>query len=256
MVLLAFLFILSGEQPVYAKTTSLQGPKGALLLALADSGDEAYDPFSDYSEFEEESEEEADINFFRNGRFFTMGLIAGSQAFTGNMGNIYKQSTTFGLYLSYFFDLRFALQFGFLTGDHKFSFKSKDPVGTTLNGNASFSVNSFDLKYYFNTQNVTRGLADLNPYTIFGFSNYYRTRTVGGIEGFTRDAAMGLDLGAGIEIPMLRNKMYFGIQGIYHYINFKDENQNLVIDIENVPTNFGTASGDIFEVLGILGVNF
>ena len=27
-----------------------------------------YDPFIDYSEFEEAGEEEADINFFRNGR--------------------------------------------------------------------------------------------------------------------------------------------------------------------------------------------
>ena len=37
---------------------------------LAQSGTDAYDPFVDYSEFEEVSEEEADINFFRNGRFF------------------------------------------------------------------------------------------------------------------------------------------------------------------------------------------
>ncbi|MFN9068010.1 MAG: hypothetical protein ACK5V3_12335, partial [Bdellovibrionales bacterium] len=41
--------------------------------------EEAYDPFSDYSEFDEASDEEADINFFRNGRFLTVGLAAGPQ---------------------------------------------------------------------------------------------------------------------------------------------------------------------------------
>ena len=35
-------------------------------------GDDVYDPFADYSEFEENSQEEADINFFRNGRFFNV----------------------------------------------------------------------------------------------------------------------------------------------------------------------------------------
>ena len=34
--------------------------------------EESFDPFSDYSEFDESSDEEADINFFRNGRFLTV----------------------------------------------------------------------------------------------------------------------------------------------------------------------------------------
>ena len=32
-----------------------------------------------------------------------------------------------------------------------------------------------DVKYYFNTQNVTRGLADLNPYILGGFGKIDRT---------------------------------------------------------------------------------
>ena len=52
-----------------------QAPK-SYLLAQTDP-EEAYDPFTDYSEFDEASDEEADINFFRNGRFFTVGLAMG-----------------------------------------------------------------------------------------------------------------------------------------------------------------------------------
>ncbi len=74
--------------------------------------------FTDYSEFDEESDEEADINFFRNGRFFTMGLAGGIRGFTGNFADTYESAPTFGLFLSYFFDLRLALSLGFQTGDH------------------------------------------------------------------------------------------------------------------------------------------
>ena len=34
------------------------------------SEDDTYDPFADYSEFDASEEEEADIRFFKNGRFF------------------------------------------------------------------------------------------------------------------------------------------------------------------------------------------
>ncbi|MCB0410979.1 MAG: hypothetical protein KDD22_00530, partial [Bdellovibrionales bacterium] len=55
-------------------------------------GTDAYDPFADYSEFESSEEEEAYINFFRNGRFFTLGFIGGYRTFTETMGDIISDS--------------------------------------------------------------------------------------------------------------------------------------------------------------------
>ncbi|MGE0634483.1 MAG: outer membrane beta-barrel protein [Pseudobdellovibrionaceae bacterium] len=221
--------------------------------ALAqDTADETYDPFSDYSEFEENAQEEADIHFFRNGRFVTMGLVAGPRSFTGNMGKVNGSAPMFGLFLSYFFDLRFALQFGFATGDHPFAVSGE---AKTFTGNTTLSKNSFDLKYYFNTQNVTRGLASLNPYMLLGISNNTRTMTLSGVSGFARDSAMGFNFGLGIEIPMMRNKMFFGAQALYQYVNFKDENLELELGKPAVKTGVKPA-GDILEIIGILGINF
>jgi hypothetical protein len=126
------------------------------VFAQAD-GDDAYDPFADYSEFDEASDEEADINFFRNGRFFTIGFAGGVRNFTGNLGKIYGSAPSYGLYMAYFFDLRMALQFSFLTGDHGLEFK--DPQETIV-GTVSFTLINIDMKYYLSSQNVTRGLAD------------------------------------------------------------------------------------------------
>src|ERR1700738_2564620 len=86
--------------------------------SASESSDSNFDPFSDYSEFEEGSEEEADVNFFHNGRMFSVGIIGGYESFTDVLGVIYKPNMTYGVFLSYFFDLRFALQVSYITVDH------------------------------------------------------------------------------------------------------------------------------------------
>ncbi|MFZ4403225.1 MAG: hypothetical protein ACOYOK_03915 [Pseudobdellovibrionaceae bacterium] len=235
--------------------SSLQPQKpseGSLLLAQSDP-DEAYDPFTDYSEFDENSDEEADINFFKNGRFFTVGLVMGYRGFTENFAKTYKSAPTFGLFISYFFDLRLALSMGLQTGDHAVSFKSTSPYNTDYTGNVSITSFNFDLKYYLSTQNITRGLADLNPYIIGGLGQFSRTYTISGLDGYSRDSTMGINLGTGIEIPLMRKKAYLGLQGTYHYVNFADENKQFVQGSERLER---TINGDIYDFLVILGMNF
>jgi hypothetical protein len=242
-----------------AQVFSTEKPLERHYLLAADDSDDSYDPFSDYSEFDEASDEEADIHFFRNGRFFTIGLVGGLRGFTGNLSTLYGSSPTYGLYLSYFFDLNLALQFGFVTGDHNFNVNFACDSGTCTNtGNVSLTMMNFHLKYYFNTQNVTRGLADLNPYLIGGLSQNYRTYTVSGVDGYSRDSVMGVDAGLGIEIPMMRRKAYFGIQSTFHYANFKDANTPLTgVDKNFKQYDTGVKpSGQNYDVLGILGLNF
>ncbi len=219
--------------------------------AQAQVSDETYDPFADYSEFEESAEEEADINFFRNGRFFTLGFIGGYRGFTETMGQIQKPAASFGLFLSYFFDLRFAMQLGFLTSDHQLSFQPA--TGSAVQGNVAITDISLNLKYYLNTQNVTRGLAKLNPYFLAGFSQVYRTTTVTNYTAYSKEGAMGFNLGAGIEIPLMRN-MYFGGQGAYQLVTFANESAQIVLD-DQTPTGLYN-KGDILTLSLILGLNF
>ncbi len=214
-------------------------------------GDDSYDPFADYSEFEENQEQEADINFFRNGRFFTLGVIGGYRGFTENLKNIYSGGPTYGLFLSYFFDLRFALQVSFLTGDHSLNFNA---ANTKVTGTIGYTSISVYLKYYFNTQNVTKGLADLNPYLAGGFSQVTRTSTVDGQDAFGKDSATGFDLGFGMEFPMMRNKMYLGWQATYQLVTFRGENTEIRL-AGNQPTGV-YPTGDSYYLVGILGVNF
>jgi hypothetical protein len=213
--------------------------------------DETYDPFADYSEFEEAEEEEADINFFRNGRFVTLGFLGGFRGMTENLGHLVQPAPAFGLFLSYFFDLRFALQFSFNTSDHAINIVGQTE---TASGTASFTNYGVDLKYYINTQNVTKGLAKFNPYIIGGFSEIQRTVSLNGVEGFSREGAMAVDLGLGFELPLMRNHMFFGLQGMFQLANFPDKNTQIIFNDGEQTGQY--PAGDTYTALAILGINF
>ncbi|HRK07203.1 MAG TPA: hypothetical protein PLZ57_05500 [Pseudobdellovibrionaceae bacterium] len=231
--------------------STLPAPKYSELGVLI-AQDDTYDPFADYSEFEESMEEEEDINFFRNGRLLTLGFQGGFRGWTQTLSSIYTSNISFGLFACYFFDLRFALQFGFTTSDHIIQVTS--PSTTAIRGTVGITDLSFNMKYYFNTQNVTRGLAELNPFILGGFSQVYRTIVVTGNSNFAKDSAFGFNLGGGIEVPMMRNKMFFGLQGLFQYLMFADENK-IILDENDVKTGVSPV-GDSFQITGVIGVNF
>lgn len=225
------------------------------LLAQND-GDDSYDPFADYSEFEEQSDEEADINFFRNGRFFTLGIGVGYRRFTNVMNEIYSPGTNFGIALTYFFDLRFGLQVGYTAGTHNLEIKTST---RDYRGNIDLTSTSFHLKYFLSAQNVTRGLATVNPYFVGGFSQNYRTFKVSGTEAYSRDGALGFDAGIGMEVPMMRNKIFVGLQALYQIVNFADENTELQFRDSGTNAIVSTniyPRGDIISATLILGINF
>lgn len=253
--LIAVYFVLSSASASAAQYLSSSNSDQRHYLLAENDIDDTYDPFSDYSEFDEASDEEADINFFRNGRFFTVGMNVGMRGFTGNLNKIYSSAPTFGLFLTYFFDLRLAMELGFQTGDHNFEVVHPSIAAESLRGNVSLTFLNVNLKYYFNTQNVTRGLADVNPYLTGGFSQVYRTYTIEGGDVSSREATVGVNTGLGVEIPIMRRKAFVGLQGVYRYVNFKDEN-TVLVNSESGNSYGITPKGDSFDAIALLGLSF
>ena len=258
---------------IFSSLSFLWGvPAGALALAitllvappqLRAQYDDQYDPFADFSEFEDDEQQRKDIEFFESGRLLTLGFVGGQRSWTDNNEQLFEAAPAFGLFLTYFFDLRFGMQVSFLTGDHYMSYPaSKDGLHPAVPGNNSFTSLSIDIKYYFNTQNVTRGLAMLNPYVLAGFSQNYRTVTLVDQDVFNKETAFGANFALGIEIPVMDGKLFIGGQGLYRFVNFPDEGQELIntrVDNSGVPVSkprgFVTR-GDVVEFLGVMGINF
>ncbi len=224
------------------------------LVRAQDSYD-AYDPFADYSEFEEASEEEADINFFKNGRFLALGLIVGYRSFSSTLGEIYDGGANFGVALNYFFDLKFSMVFSYTSSDHPYDI----PYGAIRqSGTVGMSGVGFDVRYYLNTQNVTKGLAKFNPYLSAGYTTTTLTQTISGQADIRKNSAGAFDLGFGTEFPLMRGKMYVGLEFQYQLINWPGENTKLIIDDGTgtpVETNYVPA-GDAYRILSSIGINF
>ena len=121
-----------------------------------------------------------------------------------------------------------------------------------IHDQSDVSTLGFAVKYFLNTQNVTKGLADLNPYFILGFSSYTRTIRFSAIPGNLKDPPSGFTGGMGLEMPMLRKKMFWGLQLTYDLVNFKDENIPFIWDNRD----YGTSKGDAWTLGGSVGLNF
>lgn len=230
--------------------------------------DESFDPFSDYNEFEQDADEEADINFFKNGRMLTMGLQLGYRAFTEGFSQAYTPNLTYGFQFTYFFDLQTALGLNYATADNAVAFKSyNDSALTSVSNSYSGTVNiqalDISFKYFFNTENVTRGLADLNPYMSVGAAYFIRTYNISNESTIEPDKVFGAKASLGIEIPLLRRRAFLGLQGTYYYVQFPDENKLFISEakegvdggIANSPVS-PRLNGDIFDVSAIVGINF
>lgn len=234
-----------------SKSNNSSGRNPADEKSSSDSENEedTFDPFADFSEFESNSDEQEDINFFKNGRMLTIGFQGGLLNYTGELAQKYQSSFRYGLFVSYFFDLNFAIQLNWLSTDSPVSFRSQD---TNLTGNSSLSTLGFGIKYFLNTQNVTKGLAELNPYFILGMSSNSRTVRFGTISGNLKDNSSGFNAGMGIELPILQKKLFWGAQLTYDLVNFKDENIPFIYDDKN----YGTSKGDMWNALACIGLNF
>jgi hypothetical protein len=252
LILLVFsFFCLIPATPKKLQAKELVAPT---QVAQANDSDETYDPFIDYNEYEVADEEEADVNFFIHGRQLTAGFVLGQRSYTDEMGQLLKPDAAYGLFLSYFFDMRLALQFSYTSSTHALSVTTNDPSPITVTGEMKSGSTSMDLKYYFNTQNITKGLAKLNPYFLGGFSSISRQWTVTGHPEFASDSAIAFDLAAGLELPMMQNRMYFGAQALYQVVNFPGESSQVLVS--NTRPTGKHLRGDPLTVFAILGINF
>ena len=156
LLIVSSLAVLS---PAFAESISLKA-KDSLILAQNETHN-AFDPFIDYGEFQDNVTEEESIIFFQHGRSLTISLLGGYEAVSLNMRQIYGDAPfIFGMTIGFFFDLRFAFQVsGFFPYKH---------YNSLLNSMSQFAHYGIDLKYYFNQQYINENASFFNPYLIFG----------------------------------------------------------------------------------------
>jgi hypothetical protein len=201
-------------------------------------------PFTSYGEFNENEEEEADSKFFQYGRFFGASLGLGAEMVDGNRGALWQGGFPMvDFKLHYWFDFNLALDLGFFTAQHYFN--------TTAAGYGYTNVNLFhigvDVKYYFDTKNLSSAISFASPYIIAGAGSYSITENTQAQSSQNNYTSVGICLGVGLEFVISPRKSYFELEGKGHFVTFQDTYTSVFssVGIPNLTGNFYTVSGSI-----------
>lgn len=174
-------------------------------------------PYADYGAFNEDVEEADYAKFLQYGRFFGISAGFGYHSATGNRGLLWNGGFPMvDLRVHYWFDFQFALDIAFSSASHFFSSGS-----STVN--VSMTYFGVDLKYYFNTANLSAPLTFASPYLIVGGGSFSKTEAVLSTNTSEPDSAFGFLVGAGLEFLLAPKKSYFLLEARLYGVGFKDQ---------------------------------
>ena len=200
---------------------------------------ELSNPFSDFVPFEDEYDIDEDERFMYFGRFFAISLGSGLHRFGGNIGKLYNTAIpVVDFKFIYFFDFRLAGQVGFSSASHAFD---AEPTGVTevsllrLNG---------DLKYYFDTKELSAAFTAANPYVVAGISQTFRTQAFQTKGQVQKDNAFAINGGLGMELAIKPRKTSIGVEGRMHQIFFKDRYEETYL-----PSGVPDTTGNMYSVV-------
>lgn len=201
------------------------------LQACFAFAEETYDPFSDYNDFHIIKEEEQDINFFNDGRFISLGFQIKHFQPTGELDQVYGGATGGHIFMTYFFDLRLALQFSIGYQDHIFKVFGETE---TFESSSNFRTLSMAIKYYINPDRIVYAFSKFNPYLLVGAGYVLETRKGNqGVDGGAGTTHTVYHFALGFELPFPGKKFFLHSEAGYHFSSSfgqEDEFKNKVGD--------------------------
>jgi opacity protein-like surface antigen len=202
-------------------------------------------PFTEYGEFNEATDEEDDTKFLQFGRLFGVSLGGGFQFVDGFRGALWQGGfPTINFRLHYWFSFHVALDLGLTNSSQYYQ-------DTSTIGRGHVDVNlmniGMDLKYYFDTKNLSAAISFASPYLLAGVGTYSKTENSIVQQGSDSDTSLGLALGGGIEFAISPRKFYFSIEGKINVVSFKDTYTQVFskVGLPNLTGNFYTATGNL-----------
>lgn len=202
-----------------------------ILEELEDETTLGGDIFSDFNEDLESSQVLEDERFYRYGRFFSVNLGGGFTTFTGNRGRAYDDNPpTFHLSLNYFLDFQKAIALGVEYSRHTMilnskvnGFREKERLGAV---NSDMTRVFVGYKYYMETADLGTAITYSNPYIIGRMEYWYQSVKYLDHKDLPRrqgHGEIGTAIGAGFEFPIELKASYFGVEGLFHVVNFFDK---------------------------------
>lgn len=184
----------------------------------------AYDPFTDYIDFQDTNSETEDMSFFQTGRVLSIGFYGGYRhfIFRPDQERNTTNSGAVGAFIKNFANLHIATQFSYMISSHLFSYTDGSKLQQSITFYQSFGV---EFRYYWNRRRLVRTLARLNPYIAGGtFVNRRSLKLQVDNTGAASAShnSFGLKGGFGLEYH-LSARFYLGLHAEYNFIFINQE---------------------------------
>ena len=214
----------------------------------------AYDPFTDYIDFQDSESEEEDMAFFQTGRFLSIGLYAGGYRhfiFPSEKNRNTTNSFNYGAFIQNFANLHIATQFSYIGSVNSFFYTQEETLSQALTIYHHFGL---EFRYYWNRRRLIRTLARLNPYISGGVMVNRRTSqkltTISKKPITFSTNTGGLKGGLGMEYH-LSTRFYLGLHAEYNFIFIKSDDECIN------PTNpLSCPPENMINAMFVLGRNF
>ncbi|MEK6579781.1 MAG: outer membrane beta-barrel protein [Bdellovibrionota bacterium] len=203
-------------------------------------------PFTEYGDFQDQEDEESDTRFFQYGRFFGVSLGLGFEGIDGNRGRLWQGGfPVVDFKVHYWFDFSWALDLGVTFASHFF----ETSAGNGGHTDVSLIRVGVNLKYYFDTKNVSAPISFANPFLSIGGGNYTKNQTSSSSGTPDSESGLGFSGGGGLEFAIRPKKSYFQVEGKMHFIQFLDTSTNIYAgppnNIDDMTGRFYTLTGSI-----------
>jgi hypothetical protein len=176
-------------------------------------------PFTEYGEFNNSDSEEEEAKFFQYGRFFGVSVGVGLEFLDGYRGTLWQGGFPLvDIKLHYWFNFNVALDLGFFAVSHYYD--------TAVQGLGHVDVNmvhtGVDVKYYFDTKNLSAPISFANPYVVLGAGSFSKIESSVSQQTQDSDSSLGISGGGGFEFAISPRKTYFEVEAKMHVVSFKD----------------------------------
>ncbi len=201
-------------------------------------GGDYYDDYSSFADDYIELDEETRAIF---GKFFQTAFYVGTGLFTGELGAANTAGINVGVKFIYFFDRTWAAEIGGFWNQHSSLY---DNVNTGVE-NLRVELNTRlipvigSLRFVFDTENMPRGLSQMNPYLSVGGAIVFRQESVvGPVQGTEQidsttankyqegailgDTNFGVNFGGGAEFDVYKNRVFAGLDVRYYMMFWSD----------------------------------
>jgi hypothetical protein len=245
LLLACLTFTCAGSSLAFAAEGQAPGPEHphSDRTQLPEEDDYSNTPFTEYGEFNEEEVEAAETKFFQYGRFFGFSLGMGYQGVTGGRGLLYQGGfPLLDMKLHYWFDFNLALDINFHTAGNHFSTADRGDIDVNI------LMVGIDLKYYFDTKNLSAPIAASSPYLIVGFGPMTKTEHYANQSVTTpAETSMGLAAGGGLEFTISPRRTFFELEGKFYYAKYNDTYTQVYrsLGIDDLTGLFYTVTGSV-----------